>query len=32
MDVDGGNLQKLTDNHFEEEFPAWRPILVTHTN
>jgi hypothetical protein len=25
MDADGSNLKKLTDNRFEEEFPAWRP-------
>jgi len=22
----GSNLQKLTDNRFEEEFPAWQPV------
>ena len=25
MDADGSNLQKLTDNRSQEEFPAWRP-------
>ena len=26
--TDGSNLQKLTDNRFEEEFPAWRPMTA----
>jgi Tol biopolymer transport system component/alpha-beta hydrolase superfamily lysophospholipase len=25
MDADGSNPQKLTDNWYEDEFPAWRP-------
>jgi len=25
VDAGGSNLQKLTDNRFEEEFPAWQP-------
>jgi TolB protein len=28
MDADGSNLQKLTDNRYEDEFPAWRPIVT----
>jgi len=30
IDVDGSNLRKLTNNRFEEEFPAWRPDLEIH--
>jgi len=26
--TDGSNLQQLTDNRFEDEFPAWRPVAT----
>jgi formylglycine-generating enzyme required for sulfatase activity len=31
MDADGNNVQKLTDNRFEEEFPAWRSSPANRT-
>jgi len=29
MDADGGNQTPLTDNHYEEGTPAWRPAVLT---
>jgi len=28
MDADGGNQRPLTDNHYEEGTPAWRPAVL----